>query len=201
MNPYRADADRLRAIANKLHGIGTVDHMANAFPLGGGFGYGSQRLRDRKIEARIKRATEAVKAEAKAVNAERMADAFDRGEPTDAEKAEKRREVMKRAKELAKERDNTDRKNMPDSERLGIFQFPGGVAYCDRAIEKSGDYKRLAFLPRKVNGPGYDPIRWDAIRFPSFLRAAIEASAQRHCQEANDKEDVFGLMGELFRPA
>lgn len=201
MNPYRAEADRLRAIANRLHGIGTADPMAESFPLGGGFGRGSQRSRGRKVEARIKRATEAVKAEARAVQAERMADAFDRGEPTDAEKFEKRRELMKRAKELAREQDKADRKNIPDSERLGIYQFPGGVAYCDRAIERSGDYKRLAFLPRKVNGPGYDAIRWDAIRIPPFLRAQIEASAQRHYKEAAQQEDVFGTLGDIFRPA
>lgn len=174
-NPYRAEADRLRAIANRLHGIGQADPMAESFPLGGGFGRGSQRSRDRRIEARINRATKAVAAEAKAKAAEAMADAFDRGEPTEAEKAAKRREIMRAAMKKVAEAEKAERKAMPEAERLFIGDLGGGIMYCDRSIERNGDFKKLAFLGRR--GLSYEPLRWDAKRISPTMRERIEAHA------------------------
>jgi len=220
-NPYRAKADELRAKANRLHGIGERDPMAESFPLGGGFGHGSQRSRDRKIEARIARATKAVAAEAKAKTAEAMADAWDQGEPTEAEKAVKMREVVRAAIKQATAQEKADRKTMPDAERLFIGDLGGGIFYCDRSIERNGDYKRLAFLPRR--GHLYGPLEWDAKRVPPFLRERIEAHAANRIAEGQAKAaeearlleqerqwrkgnpdaqpgDIFGTLGRIFQP-
>jgi hypothetical protein len=221
-NPYRAEADRLRAIADKLHQPSAQDEaMRNAFPLGAGFGHGSQRSRDRRIEARINRATKAVAAEAKAAAAERMADARDRGEPTEAEKAAKRREVVRAAIKQAAKQERAERKAMPDEERLFMGDLGGGIFYCDRSVERNGDYKRLAFLPRR--GHLYGPLEWDAKRVSPFLRERIEEHAAARIVEGQAKAteearlleqerqwrksnpdaqpgDIFGTLGRIFQP-
>jgi len=54
--------------------------MKNAFPLGGGFGHGSMRSREKSIDASVRRAGEAVQAKQNADHWMAMAIAFDKGE-------------------------------------------------------------------------------------------------------------------------
>jgi hypothetical protein len=194
-NPYRAEADRLRTIADKLRQPSAHDEaMRNAFPLGAGFGHGSQRSRDRKIEARISRATKAVHAEAKAKQAEAMADAWDRGEPTEAEKAAKRRELIRASIKAAVKQEAADRKTMPEEQRLFIGDLGGGVMYCDRSIEKNGDYKKLAFLSR--SGFAYEPLNWYAKRVPPSMRARIEAHAAGEVERMKERAEADRIARE-----
>lgn len=173
----------MRTIADNLHNI--PDPMASAFPLGGGFGRGSQRSRDRKIEARITRAGKAVQAEQKAAQAERMADAWDKGEPTEGEKAAKKRELVRKAIKEAIKQEAVDRKTMPEEERLFIGDLGGGIMYCDRSVEKNGDYKKVAFLSRR--GFTYEPLQWYAKKVTPYMRERIEIHATKEVESMNER--------------
>ena len=54
--------------------------MKNSFPLGGGFGHGSMRSREKSIDASVRRAGEAVRVRNNAVYWTALAEAYDRGE-------------------------------------------------------------------------------------------------------------------------
>lgn len=59
------------------------------------------------------------------------------------------------------------------ADRLFIGDFPTGIIYADRGVERDGDYKRLAFLPY---GTLLLKVEADC---PTELRARIEADARR----------------------
>lgn len=161
MNPYREKATAARAKADRLSAPTAHEAaMAHAFPLGAGYG---RKGAEKRIEARVNRAAKAIKAANLARALEAKADRWDRGE---------RDEPKPRTKPTP-----APREVIPDNERLFIGNLGGGMMYCDRAIEKNGDYKRLAFLPNKREGIGYDELQWRAQRVPPFLRAAIEQHA------------------------
>ena len=80
MNPFREKATRARTEANRLNGTDARDAaMARSFPLGAGYGHGSVRSRERRMDARIDRAVSAVKARELAEYLEAQADAYDAG--------------------------------------------------------------------------------------------------------------------------
>ena len=80
-NPFRAKHEAVQRKADQLAG-GTAQEkaMAESFPLGGGFGHGSERSRSKAVDASVDRATQAVEASKQARILKAQADAFDRGE-------------------------------------------------------------------------------------------------------------------------
>ena len=80
-NPFRAKHEAAQRKADQLAG-GTAQEkaMAESFPLGGGFGHGSERSRSKAVDASVDRATQAVEASKQARMLKAQADAFDRGE-------------------------------------------------------------------------------------------------------------------------
>ena len=80
-NPFRAKHEAAQRKADQLAG-GTAQEkaMAESFPLGGGFGHGSERSRSKAVDASVDRATQAVEASKQARILKAQADAFDRGE-------------------------------------------------------------------------------------------------------------------------
>jgi hypothetical protein len=80
-NPFRAKHEAAQRKADQLAG-GTAQEkaMAESFPLGGGFGRGSERSRSKSVDASVDRATQAVEASKQAKMLKAQADAFDRGE-------------------------------------------------------------------------------------------------------------------------
>jgi len=54
-------------------------------------------------------------------------------------------------------------------DRLYVCYLAGGTSYADRKIEKRGDYKRLAFVPR-----GSDTLEWGSGRLDPALRKLIQ---------------------------
>jgi hypothetical protein len=80
-NPFRAKHEAVQRKADQLAG-GTAQEkaMAESFPLGGGFGHGSERSRSKAVDASVDRATRAVEASKQAKILKAQADAFDRGE-------------------------------------------------------------------------------------------------------------------------
>ncbi len=78
MNPFRDRAIRARALADRLNRPTAREQaMADAFPLGPGFGRPGA---GRRVDASVSRAVKAVDAERQARALEAKADAFDRGE-------------------------------------------------------------------------------------------------------------------------
>lgn len=81
MNPFTQKARKARERADRLsRPTGRDVEMANAFPLGAGYGHGSANTRAKRIDASISRAVEAVEAENRAAWLEANARAFDAGE-------------------------------------------------------------------------------------------------------------------------
>ena len=77
MNPFRAKAIKAREIADRYSRPTAHDAaMANAFPLGAGFG---RKGADKHLESTIRRATKAVAARERAAWLEAQAVAFDAG--------------------------------------------------------------------------------------------------------------------------
>jgi hypothetical protein len=173
-NPYRAEADRLRAIADKLHQPSAHDEaMRNAFPLGAGFGHGSQRSRDRKMDAYINRATKAVQAERKAAQAERMADAWDRGERFTPQG---RREDPARAERAAKRKAQQEAKEQRIAEAKAI----------------------VAALPRwKVT-----PETWATAHghLAGGSRTLVMADQADYIAMEPEPSDIFSTLGRIFQP-
>lgn len=77
MNPFRSKADSYRATYNRLSAPTAHESaMASSFPLGGGYGRSGG---ERRIGARITRATKAIDALRNAEHYEALAAAFDAG--------------------------------------------------------------------------------------------------------------------------
>lgn len=80
-NPFRERAQRARVEADALHAPTAHERgMADAFPLGPGFGRGSGSRRAKRIDASVARATRASQAERDARWLEAQAAAYDAGE-------------------------------------------------------------------------------------------------------------------------
>ncbi len=81
-NPFAEKARRARALADSLSDTRTAHEkgMAEAFPLGAGFGRGSAHSRSKKIDASVNRAVRAVEAEKNARYLEAQASAYEAGE-------------------------------------------------------------------------------------------------------------------------
>lgn len=186
MNPYRAAAEAARKKADALSRPTAYDEaMRNAFPLGAGYG---RKGAGKRIEARVNRATKAVKAAHLASQLEAKADAYDRGDITEHGRPPARPKV-KPAKEA-----------IPDGERLLIGDLGGGTFYADRAIEKNGDYKRIAFLPKTPGGRGtYGELQWDAKRIPPFMRERIEQHAAQEKVRGQQKAEEHKQAQEQER--
>lgn len=56
-------------------------------------------------------------------------------------------------------------------ERLFVGVYPCGLSYCDRAVEKDGDWKKIAFLP-------YRTLELEVYAPQSPLLAAIHVDAR-----------------------
>lgn len=137
MNPYRDKATQARAYADKLSGKVNTAHdeaMKEAFPIGAGFGRGSMRSRERKLEGTINRAVKAGAAKRKAEYLERMAELFDAGKVT----AQGRPVREKEPKVAHKD------KPRPEGPRVRAYNMGGGHSFCDRWHH---DLKQVAFLP------------------------------------------------------
>lgn len=78
VNPFRAKAERARALYERLAGHRTAHDrgMAEAFPLGAGYG---RKGGERRIEASVNRAVKTVEAFNRCRHLEAQADAFDAG--------------------------------------------------------------------------------------------------------------------------
>ena len=82
-NPFRDKAERARKIYERLSGrTSREEAMAKSFPLGVGFGRGTQASRDKAIDSSVNRASAAVKAKERMDYLEAQAAAYDRGEIT-----------------------------------------------------------------------------------------------------------------------
>ncbi len=80
-NPFRPKAIAARERADRLNRPTSHERgMADAFPLGAGFGRGSASSRAQSIDSSVSRAVDAVEAERDARYLEAQAEAFDRGE-------------------------------------------------------------------------------------------------------------------------
>lgn len=145
----RAEAQRLRAYADRL--TAEADRAADAAP-GAYITGGSGRSRamnkrtERALERTIGHAAKSVAARKRADWLEAVAADIEFGGP------EKRRLARYRAREKDIARGRAERKSMREGElkdRLGVYTFPAGYVYADRAVEVNEDYRRLAFLSYK----------------------------------------------------
>lgn len=183
MNPYKEMAEAARRRADELNKPSAHEAaMAHAFPLGAGFG---RKGGEKRLQQRIDRATKAIEAARLADTLEAKAAAWERGEITET------------GRRLRPKLPPKPKKAIPDDERLFIGDLGGGVFYCDRAIEKNGDFKKLAFLPR--NGCLYGALEWRAKRVPPFLRAAIEAHAAAQIAKGKERAEEEARLLELER--
>ena len=113
MNPFADRAKAARARADRLAAPNAHDAgMAHAFPLGPGFGHGSQRSRERRLDAAISNAWAAIDAEKEARHLEHLAAAFERGE-VDAHGRRLVTEAERTARAEAKRRHAAQRRAMP----------------------------------------------------------------------------------------
>jgi len=81
LNPFRDKAEKARAEYERVSGSTQREKdMAQSFPLGVGFGRGSQSRRDKAIDSSVDRAVKSVEAKKNLDYLEAKAEAFDRGE-------------------------------------------------------------------------------------------------------------------------
>ncbi len=120
-----------------------------------------------------------------------------RVEPTEGEKAAKRQALVRAAIKQVAAKEAADRKTMPEEERLFIGDLGGGIMYCDRSIEKNGDYKKLAFLSRR--GLAYEPLKWYAKRVSQDMRKRVEGHATEAVKEMKEKANADEIARDKER--
>lgn len=142
----RAEAARLRAFAARLttEANRAADNAPGAYITGGsGRSSAQNRATERALEKTIDNAIKAVAAIKRAGWLEAVAADLESNGP------ERRRLARYQAREKEIARGRAERKAMRAGERegrLGVYGFPAGYVYADKAVEVDGDYRRLAFL-------------------------------------------------------
>lgn len=185
------DPDALRGEAQRLRGKAEAwsdeaRRRLDAAP--GGFitgRSGRTRSQDRKTNAAIERsldlATLIVSARKEADRLEARAADLEAGGPA-------RRKEQRAARDASdKDAAKTERQAMRDDpkRRLFIGCYPTGWMYCDRLVQKDGDYRRVAFLP-------YSSLVLEVeTQCPAVLLPLIEANAA----------DMQGRKGQQYQTA
>lgn len=144
-NPFAEKAIAARKKADSLGGQTAHERgMANAFPLGAGFGRGSQKSRDGKIDSSVNRAMAVVAATKEADYLDAQARAFDKGE-IDAQGRRRdpakqaRTEKAETATDKRKARIATAKAAMEGKERWEVTK----AAYADATGSLAGSARRL----------------------------------------------------------
>jgi len=134
-NPFRDKAIDARAAYERLSGSTSKERaMAEHFPLGVGFGRGSERSRDKAIDSSVDRAVAVVEAKKKMDLLASQADAFDRGEIT---------QQGRRVKSAAES--EAERKAKKNVSLLPVLNIPGGHEITRAQWAKThADYKTIS---------------------------------------------------------
>lgn len=142
----RARAAELRAEVDRLHAhTESVTAAApGAFVTGrSGRTAAMNRRTDRAIETTVKNASRCVALTKEADRLEAEAADIEAGGP------ERRYTERKAARAAEKVKEREERQKLKHGElapRLFQGVYPGGIMYSDRAVQRSGDYRQLAFL-------------------------------------------------------
>jgi len=151
-NPFRNKAEKARKKYESMSGR-TVrdDAMEKSFPLGAGFGRGTQRSRDKAIDSSVARATRIVEARREMDQLEAQADAYDRGEITAQGRRTKSEKLVVAEKELRRREKMLPIINRPDGATV-ITREQWNKTHADYkaiSVSRDGTYRYRSMI---ING-------------------------------------------------
>lgn len=184
----RAEAARLREYVDRLN---QESERASANAPGSyvtgrsGRTAAQNKATDRALEKTIRNASKSVAARKRADELEREADYIEAGGPAKlAAKIASRRATEAAERKAAK----AALKTGPLAARLFQGIYSCGIVYADRAVERDGDYRRLAFLP-------YDTLQIEYEKdCPELWRPFLEQKAAEMLARAGQR---FALAGNM----